>query len=290
MKKISIKKILWATDFSRESLSALDYALFFREKFNAKLMAIHVIPTLPSLIYDDAFIDSNEMELNFLRITKAATKKIKAIEKRKNIKFDKIIVNDGAAYEKIIESVKENNIDMIFLGKKSHPLWEKLLIGSTANRLIHHCNIPMFLSSKKKRNMEFSDILVPVDLEPIMERELRWAEHLARKFDSVIDVIHVMELYEYEFPFEVLEKLVQKLSKRLDNSLKDVKATAKHTIIKAINAADAIVEYAKKKKSDLIITATHSRSGLSKFFMGSVSEKIVSRSQSPVLLLPNRED
>ena len=289
-KNPNIKKILWATDFSRESLSALDYAIFFKNTFGAQLMAIHTIPSLPPLIYDDAFIDSKEMEMNFIRINKAAVKKIKAIEKRKEIEFDKIIVNDGAAYERIIETAKEEKIDILFLGKKSHPLWEKLLIGSTANRLIHHCNIPLFLSSKKRRVIEFSDILVPVDLEPIMEKELLWAKLLARKFDSLIDVIHVMELYEYEFPFEVLEKLVQKISKKLDNSLKDVKAKAKYNIIKAINASEAIVDYAKKKKSDLIITATHSRTGISKFFMGSVSEKIVSRSQSPILLLPNHKD
>ncbi len=289
-KKVSIKKILWATDFSRESLSALDYALFFKEKFEAKLYAIHVIPNLPPLIYDDAFVDSREVELNFIRINKAAIRKIRAIEKRKNITFDDIIISDGSAYERIIENAEKHKIDMIFIGKKSHPLWERLLLGSTTNRLIHHCKKPIFLSSKKKRVMEFSDMLVPVDLEPVMETELAWAEVLARKFDSLIDVLHVMELYEYEFPFETLEKLVQRISKKLETSLKDVKATSKFNIVKAINAADAIVDYAKKKKSDLIITATHSRSGLSKFFLGSVAEKIVSRSQTPILLLPNKED
>ncbi len=288
-KEINVKKILWATDFSKASLNSLDYALYFQKHFNCKIIALHVIPELPPTMYDDVFIDKKDLEFNFMRIRNSAEKKLNSLIKRKNIEFDKIFIKEGTVYKVIDEIATKEKVDMIFIGKKSHPLWEKLLIGSTTTRLIHHTKIPLYLVSKKRRNIEFSDILVPVDLEEIMDKEIKYAEVLARKFDSVVDVLHVMELYEYEFPFDVLSDIVGKVSKKLDLRLKDVKAKSKYNIVRAISASEAIIEYARKNKSDMIVLATHSRTGISKFLFGSVSEKIVSSSVVPVLLIPNQE-
>jgi nucleotide-binding universal stress UspA family protein len=288
-KGIEFKKILWATDFSKASLNSLDYALYFKKHFNSKIIALHVIPELPPTMYDDVFIDKKDLEFNFMRIRNSAEKKLNSLIKRKNIKFDRIIIQEGTTYKIIDEVASKEKVDAIFIGKKSHPLWEKLLIGNTTSRLIHHSNIPLYLVSKKRRNIEFSDILVPVDLEPIMNKEIKYAEVLARKFDSIVDVLHVMELYEYEFPFDILSDIVGKVSKKLDTKLKDVKAKSKYNIVRAISASDAIIEYARKNKSDMIVLATHSRSGISKFLFGSVSEKIVSSSVIPILLIPNNE-
>ena len=288
-REIEFKKILWATDFSKASLNSLDYALYFQKQFGSKIIALHVIPELPPTMYDDVFIDKTDLEFNFLRIRKSVEKKIDALIKRKKINFEKIIIKEGTTYKVINEIATKEKAAAIFIGKKSHPLWEKLLIGSTTNRLIHHTNIPLYLVSKKRRNIEFSDILVPVDLEPVMDKEVKYAEVLARKFDSVVDVLHIMELYEYEFPFDVLSELVGKISKKLDTKLKDVKARSKYNIVKAISASEAIIEYARKNRSDMIVLATHSRTGISKFLFGSVSEKIVSSSVVPILLIPNND-
>lgn len=49
--------------------------------------------------------------------------------------------------------------------------------------------------------------------------------------------------------------------------------------------ADEILSYAEKNDVDLIIMSTHGRSGLSRFFFGSVAEKVSRHSLVPVLLL-----
>jgi nucleotide-binding universal stress UspA family protein len=50
-------------------------------------------------------------------------------------------------------------------------------------------------------------------------------------------------------------------------------------------AADEILSYAEKTNVDLIVMSTHGRSGLSRFFYGSVAEKVVRHSRIPVLLV-----
>ena len=50
-------------------------------------------------------------------------------------------------------------------------------------------------------------------------------------------------------------------------------------------AADEILSYAEKNDVDLIVMSTHGRSGLSRFFFGSVAEKVSRHSRVPVLLI-----
>jgi nucleotide-binding universal stress UspA family protein len=51
-------------------------------------------------------------------------------------------------------------------------------------------------------------------------------------------------------------------------------------------APDEIVKYAEKNQIDLIVLTTRGRSGLKKYFLGSVAAKVISTSPVPVLVLP----
>lgn len=50
--------------------------------------------------------------------------------------------------------------------------------------------------------------------------------------------------------------------------------------------ADEICEFADQVRADYIVMSTHGRTGIQKLMMGSVAEKVVSQSKSPVILLP----
>jgi nucleotide-binding universal stress UspA family protein len=52
------------------------------------------------------------------------------------------------------------------------------------------------------------------------------------------------------------------------------------------DAAEGIVNYAEKNQIDLVVITTHGRSGLGKFFLGSVASKVISTSPVPVLVIP----
>jgi|WetSurMetagenome_2_1015567.scaffolds.fasta_scaffold15612_4 nucleotide-binding universal stress UspA family protein len=51
------------------------------------------------------------------------------------------------------------------------------------------------------------------------------------------------------------------------------------------NAADEILKYAAGNNIDMILLSTHGRSGISRFFMGSVSTRVVNHSTVPVLVI-----
>ncbi|OGO16646.1 MAG: hypothetical protein A2Z02_01390 [Chloroflexi bacterium RBG_16_48_7] len=57
------------------------------------------------------------------------------------------------------------------------------------------------------------------------------------------------------------------------------------TAILTGNAANSILDYASKQKVDLIIMSTHGSSGIVRFMVGSVADKIIRHSVAPVLLV-----
>ena len=73
--------------------------------------------------------------------------------------------------------------------------------------------------------------------------------------------------------------------------LKGQGVNAKVAVAKG-RAADEILDYASKNNIDLIIMSTHGRSGVARWAMGSVADKVVRHARSPVLIIPphDRQD
>lgn len=63
-----------------------------------------------------------------------------------------------------------------------------------------------------------------------------------------------------------------------------------HTEISSLPPAEAIIEYAENHNVDLIVIATHGRSGLSRWVFGSVTQKVVQVAPTPVLVIRPRHD
>ncbi len=80
--------------------------------------------------------------------------------------------------------------------------------------------------------------------------------------------------------FQYLEKTKESLG------LKKVEVSS---VVWFGHPADAILDYSQSNDIDLIIMSTHGRSGVSKWLIGSVAEKVLKSSSVPVLLVPALE-
>ena len=133
--EIKLKKILVGCDFSSDSKLAFDYGFSLAQEFQAELHLSHVIK--PSLY-------KNEREgINQLR--DRLEKKLEGLvpEACRDWCTAKIALLDGEPYMALMDYAKEQEMDMIVLGIRGHTLWEKLLVGSTTDRLIRHSPFPV---------------------------------------------------------------------------------------------------------------------------------------------------
>lgn len=283
MKKF-IKNILWPTDFSAEAQEALAYGCLFAEKFSAKLTALHVVPDFSPALFETAVIQSELLRHSASLKTRAETK-LEAMAKRKGFAFKKVIVTEGSPAKKIVETAENEKADLIVMGRKGQSRLEKILIGSVANYVLRHSPVPLLLTKKGKRKLAIKKILVPTDFtkQEDIERDVAWA--LARAFGASLTFLYVLELYGHEFRMvdQMFEEVMQKFKFRAEKAGKGI--TVAKDVTKAANAALGIDDYSRRMNFDLIVMASCSRS-LGRFFLGSTTEKVLSLSDLPVLVLP----
>jgi nucleotide-binding universal stress UspA family protein len=144
----------------------------------------------------------------------------------------------------------------------------------------------------------YKKILVPLDGSEVAKRALGEAEKLAKCFDSEIflfQVVPFMPVYgspELVTPLIADEKQKESAERYLAGLAQELKergfkvATEVRT---GQQVAVEIIEYARGIGMDLIVMCTHGRSGITRWLLGSVALKILTRGETPILLIRSRE-
>lgn len=137
-------------------------------------------------------------------------------------------------------------------------------------------------------------ILHATDFSKASTRALQEAIKLAKDHRAQLLVVHVTEPTPYvaggEFGgAEMYTKLEDMTRQNAQSSMSKLMERLKKSKIKAESlllrgsSHEQIVKAAKSRKADMIVIGTHGRTGLSKFFMGSVAGKVVASAPCPVL-------
>lgn len=136
----------------------------------------------------------------------------------------------------------------------------------------------------------FERILVPLDGSPLAEQILTQIARILRREDSEILLLRVLDIPENigrvsMASFRVAEreaaqKYLDELARRLYQ--KGVKVNGR---IAEGPAAETILEVARAEGCTMIAMATHGRTGLARWTMGSVAEKVARASDIPILLV-----
>ena len=143
----------------------------------------------------------------------------------------------------------------------------------------------------------YKRILVPLDGSELAKKALGEAEKLAKYFGAEIilfQVVPFMPIYgspELVTPFIVDEKQKESAEKYLFNlaeelKKRDFKVTA--MVRTGQQVALEIIDYAKESGTDLIVMCTHGRSGITRWMLGSVTQKVLARAETPVLLVRSK--
>jgi nucleotide-binding universal stress UspA family protein len=143
----------------------------------------------------------------------------------------------------------------------------------------------------------YKKILVPLDGSQIAECVIPHVRAIAKSKDTRVELIGVAE------PSDIPTRGHIALS---DDDIKKIDADTKnnlhiyldaikkqligsqinaHSIVLVGKAADSLISYAQNNDVDLIIMATHGRSGINRWFWGSVAEKVLRAVSIPVLLV-----
>jgi len=143
----------------------------------------------------------------------------------------------------------------------------------------------------------YKRILVPLDGSALAKKALDEAERLAKFFSAEIilfQVVPFMPIYgspELVTPFIIDEKQKESAERYLFNLAEELKKREFKvtTMVRTgQQVALEIIDYAKESGTDLIVMCTHGRSGITRWMLGSVTQKVLSRAETPVLLIRSK--
>lgn len=280
-----IDNIVWATDFSEESRYCLPYIKFFSEALKTKNHALFVLPKFSDWVYETAFFSDSELLKTIDNTRQESLDKIVDCSEDSKIPFDAKVI-DGIASQEIIKYADDNNIDIVFAGRRGISEIEHILIGSTTSRLIRNSDVPIFVISNQKESVKIQKVLCPIDFNDFSLKELEYSISFARQLEAKLYVIHITEFFNYRVPVFKRDKLVEKINEKITGIAKEHDYEIEEIIYDEGEPGQKIIEYAKNNQMDVITIATHQRKGIEKFFLGSIAEKVLMYSEIPVLILP----
>ena len=144
----------------------------------------------------------------------------------------------------------------------------------------------------------YSKILVPLDGSTTAECALPMVRSLARRLAIPVELLGVIDLREISRTVSAaealfLDRLLEDQSRRSAEYLGKIAKTLSGMDVKTRDeqgeAAEVIVETAAADKNTLIVMATHGRSGLNRFLLGSIAEKVLRARVNPLLLVKANE-
>lgn len=313
----TIKKILVPTDFSENASIAYHPAQQIASRYGATIDFIHIIPTLH--YFNESMVDlgvplSMEQDV-YPQIRKQASAKIeKLMDENINDenKGDGIVQIAPRPSRAISDHAQKGNYDLIVMAANGQHESD-LLRGSITEKVIRYAGIPV-LSTDQSTLDGIKNILVPTDGSQTSLRALPLAISIALTFDAGIILFHVLELhgsltenawkdpsktetenirdviYEAldEFFAHSWDKVELRKGEGFEGQLVYIEGASnaainfKTVIEKGVSAHYAITNYAGEY-ADMVVMATHGRSGLAHLFLGSTAEKVAQHSVRPVV-------
>jgi nucleotide-binding universal stress UspA family protein len=272
-----MKTLLAATDFSRASRNAINYAAELAKKSKAKLVLFHAY--LPPIIISDV-----PVIIPFEQLEKKAMQALRRISNSLSLKHGRflqieLVCKYGLPLDAIESFSKERKVDLIVMGMQGAGLIEERLVGSTATKLIAESKIPVITVGKKVKYRPLKKIAFASDLNVVSNKNvLNPLKEIADLYKSHIYILNVIK-DDKKLPS--ISEAVAGL--KLENTLKEYKHSFCSIVNK--NVADGINDFIKKNNMDLVVMIPRKHSIFKSFFKERETKKVAFHTAVPMLTL-----
>ncbi len=197
----------------------------------------------------------------------------------------------GQPADCMLKIAKDEETDLIVLGARGLGPIREQIFGSISHRMITHAPCPTLVVKGPLRKIQH--ILIPIQDQDDAESIMAFFKKAPFRLPCAVTVLHVVPLSEPAWPMGAIippefrkemvtyaEKFTQVMCLELERLGYQAKGSA---IIGA--PSSTIVDEVKKTSPDLLVMRTHRRSGVSRFFLGSVSHSVVHHTDCSILLV-----
>jgi nucleotide-binding universal stress UspA family protein len=285
--RISLKHILYATDFSPAAEAALPYVKGLSNQYGAKVHAVHVrFPATYPIVGPEALpqvMEAAEEQAKF--------EAQQLHEMLHSVPHD-VTVSEGDLWPTINDMVRQQNIDMIVIGTRGRTGVGSALLGSVAEEIFRRapCPVPTFgphISRDTERRLEMKEILYATDFSPESLRALPYAVSLAQEHQARLTVLHVIgeeRVGELVHAGNYVESTQRRLRELVPPEAKSW--CEPNFRVEKGPAAEKIMEVAIALGADLIVLGVRGAAGhmgATTHLLRPTAHRIVTQAECPVL-------
>lgn len=288
---LQIDTILFPTDFSACATHAFAHAARLAQHYDAALHVLNIaVP--PEGNPDDLIHSLKDLDLETVDLAAELYDLCGALEKEVPIRY--VREADVSAASGVQTYAEQHNIDLIVMGTHGRRGLDRVFIGSVAEEIVRTAPCPVFtigLEALAAPEQTVRRILVPIDFSEYGGPALAYARELAAVYNARLDLLHVVEepglssAYGTPVRFSLTPAEMQKNSRQALHAIgKQLLGETVPFDVHAVGGNPALdtVDFAARHHIDLIVMATHGRTGIRRMVIGSVAEKVVRMAPCPV--------
>jgi len=276
------RKILVAVDGSDSSKNAFRQACKIARDDKSWITVLTAIP-----LFEDQF-DVLSMKEKVSRTLREEGDKILAGIKKVAEEEDayiRIILKEGSPFEVILNSAEENNYDLIVMGRRGISHLERALVGSVTAGVIAHSRRDV-LVIPKDTILGWENILLSTDGSKYSAISSNKAIELAKSYGSnltAVSIVDVTDEFYTEAP-DAVEELIRKAKLYVEDIQKRANGLNINTLVQEGETYEVITDLAREFMSNVIVMGSHGRTGVKRFLIGNVAEKVIGYAPCPVLI------
>lgn len=293
---LTINNILVPRDFSAVSDQALRHGFALAAHMGATLHVLHA--EVPHAAENRETYDSDPTsDLDSIReeLTRAGAAPEEALD---SVSLVGSMRRDVAAAPAILRYAADEEVDVIVLGTHGRRGASRILLGSVAEEVVRRADRPVLTVRGEEDPPDsvpgpVDRLLVPVDFSEHAQEATRVAKEWAALYEAQIDLLHVVEenlhpafyVGGVQSAYDADPNIEEKVRDELTAFADEVGGPDVPIDVHAGpgSAAPTIAEFVEENDVDLVAMSTHGRTGMERFFLGSVAEKVVRHVPCPVL-------
>jgi nucleotide-binding universal stress UspA family protein len=290
---LDIDHVLFPTDFSEGAEPAFPQAVHFADWHDATL---HIVNVRTSAQPDD-LDTTREFPIPFSTMRGWLERAAGDDGERPSlddVEIEQTQIDSSAPAEAIVDYVDEHNIDLVVMGTHGRRGFDRIRFGSVTEEVVRTAPAPVLTvrAQAPSSSPTVRRVLTPIDFSDASEHALRHAKEIALTYGAEIDLLHVVDAPMYPSAYELgsfrfpIDEVIDQSEESLADLARDI-IGVEHSVVTAVSGhpVQEILDYVEANDVDLLVMATHGRTGLGRLMIGSVAERVVRQSPIPVFLV-----
>ncbi|HVR74121.1 MAG TPA: universal stress protein [Planctomycetota bacterium] len=297
---MTYSRIAVSTDFSEASFRSFPVAASLARKFLSEIHVVHLAQISPAMIAPWPEVGPFVMPDNILEDVERKLVEVIAREPSFEGLTVKPRVAMGEVVDVLADVIQDAEIGLLVIASQGLSGVKRFFLGGFVEKVLRSIACPALVipgpeAGERPGPFHPTRILIPNDFSVTSQAAAARAREWARTFGARARLLFVVEqtasLYDYAARMEgsyaeYLEKVrleaLERFRRRIRDEWKDVEAEAGAVVGEP---AEEILRDAKAFGADLIVLGAHSRSDLARFFLGSVTQKVLRKSHTPILVV-----